>query len=73
MAIGKYAVVKIQEEGIEDMDDLEMFDKNFLKHLTDNLRFPGSQIEFGGAIVVTPAFKFGTKSQMRLEAASNIV
>ena len=47
--------------------------KDFLKHLTDNLKSPDGQIKVGGAMVVTPAFKFGEKLQMRLEATLNLV
>ena len=49
-----------------------MIDKDFLKLLIDNLKLPGGQINVGGAMVVTPEFKFGAKSKMILEAALNI-
>ena len=61
-------VMKLQEEGIKDVDYLEMFDKDFLKQLIDNLKCPGGQINVGGAMVATTAFKFGVKVQIRLEA-----
>ena len=50
-----------------------MVDKDFLKWLTDNIKLFGGQINVGGAIVATPDFKVGAKSQMILKAASNIV
>ena len=61
MAIGYYIVVKLQEEGIEDVDDLEIVDKDFLKQLTDKLKHLGGHINVGGAIIATPYFKFGVK------------
>ena len=72
-AIAQDTVVKLQEEGIEGVDDLELVDIYFLKQLTDNLERPGGQINVGGAMVVTSDFKSGVKSQMILEAAWNIV
>ena len=66
-------VVNIQEEGIEDMGYFETVDKDFLKKLTDNLKFPDGNINVGGAMVTTPDFKFGTKLQMILETAFNLV
>ena len=73
MAIWHDTVVKLHEEGINDVDDLEMVDKDFLKQLTYNIKRPGGHINVGGAIVATPTFKFGEKFQMRLKANSNIV
>ena len=73
MAIGYYIVVKLQEEGIEDVDDLEIVDKYFLKQLTENLKRPGDQINEVGVMVLIPDLKLGAKSQKRLEADSNIL
>ena len=73
MDVGHDAVAKIQEEEIKFMDDLEMVDKYFINQLIDNLKHHGIQIIVGGAMVVTLYFKFGTKLQMRLEYASNLV
>ena len=50
-----------------------MVDKYFLKKLTDNLKRPCVQINVGGAMVAKPAFMFGARLQMRLEAALNLV
>ena len=66
-------MVKLQEEGIEDVDDLEIVDKYFLKQLTDNLKRPGDQINEVGVMVLMPDLKLGAKSQKRLEADSNIL
>ena len=38
-----------------------MFDKDFLKHLTDNLKRSGGQINVGGAMVATLSFNPGAK------------
>ena len=38
-----------------------MVDKYFLKHLTDNLKLPGGQINVDDVMVLTPYFKFGAK------------
>ena len=66
-------MVKLQEEGIEDVDDLEIVDKYSLKQLTDNLKRPGDQINEVGVMVLMPDLKLGAKSQKRLEADSNIL
>ena len=50
------------------MYDMEMADKDIIEQLIDNLKLPDGQINVGGAMVATPAFKFGAKSYMRLEA-----
>ena len=72
-AIAQYTVVKLQEEKICGVDDLELVDKYFIKQLIDNLKLPCGQINVGGAMIVAPDFYSGAKSQMILEAASNIV
>ena len=73
MAIDPDTVAKIQEEGIKYVDYLEKVDKDFLKHLIDNLKRLGGQINVGGAMVVTQAFKFGAKLHMILESDSILV
>ena len=73
MVIGHDMVLKSQEKGIEDVDDLKTVDKDFLNQLIDNLKRLCGQINFGGVMIATPFFKFCAKSQMRLEAASNIL
>ena len=54
-------MVNIQKDGIKDVDDLEMVDKDLLKQLTCNLKHPGRQINVGGTMVATPDLKFGAK------------
>ena len=54
-------VVNLQEEGIKDVDYLEIVDKDFPKKLSDNLKLPGGRINVGGAMFATSAFKFGVK------------
>ena len=66
VAIGRYLVVKFQEEGIKDGGGLDMVDKDFLKQLTDNLKRPCGKINVSCAMVATPYFKFGSKLHMRL-------
>ena len=73
MRIGHNIVAKLQEEGIEDVNDLGLVDNYFLNQITDNLKQPSGQINVGGVMVATPALKFGEKLQMRLDAALNIV
>ena len=73
MDTGNDAVVKINEEGINNVDGFEMVDEDVLKKLIDNLKLPGGQINVGGAMVAMPYFKFGEKLQMRLEAVSNLL
>ena len=63
-------MAKLQEEGIENVDDLDMDNKDFFKQLIDHLKTPGGQISYVGAMVVTPSFNFSAKSNIRLEAAS---
>ena len=50
-----------------------MVDNYFLNNLTDDLKRPGGHINMGGLMVATLDLKFGAKSQMRLEASSDIV
>ena len=73
MVIGRDMVSTLQEEGIKDVDDLDMVGKNFFKCLTYNLKRPGGQIIIVGVMVATPDFKFGAKLHMRLEDALNLV
>ena len=73
MVIGHNVVVNIQEDFIKDVDDLDMVDKDFIKQLTDNLKWPGDQINVCCAMLETPAFNFGAKLQMILETTLIIV
>ena len=71
MAIWPDMVVKLKDELIKDADDLDMFYKDLLKQLTDNLKCSAEQTNVVVVMVETAAFKFGAKSQMILEATSN--
>ena len=72
MAIVRDTVVNIQEYRIKDVDFGEMVDKDFIKQSIDNLKLTSCQANVGVVIFVTSAFKFGAKSQMALEPASNL-
>ena len=51
-----------------------MVDKYVINQLTYNLKRPGGKINVGDDVMVaTLSFKFDARSQMTLEAASNIV
>jgi hypothetical protein len=71
--------IQLQEEGIDDVGDLVDFDKETLKQVADNLRRPGGRVPnpdpgaAAGAMIPTPPFVFGAKSQMRLLAACDLV
>ena len=41
VAISHETRIKLQEEGIDDIDDIADFDKYTLKQVADNLRRPG--------------------------------
>ena len=73
MAIWQYTAAKLHQEGIKDVNDLEMVDKNFLKQLTDKLKHTGVKNNVGGAMFVTLDLKFCVKLQMILEPDSKIL
>ena len=79
MGITHDTVIQIQAEGITNMDDLIDFNKDTLQQVADNLRRPGRRIPDPtsnaqpGALIPTPPFVFGAKSQKRLQAACNLV
>ena len=79
MAIPHETRIQLQEEGIDDVGDLVDFDKETLKQVADNLRRPGGRVPnpdpgaAAGAMIPTPPFIFGAKSQMRLLAACDLV
>ena len=50
-----------------------MVDTVFLKQLTYTLKHTSGRITVGSAMFATSDFKFGTKLQVILEAASNLV
>jgi hypothetical protein len=79
MAIPHATRMQLQEEGIDDVSDLADFHKDTLKQVADNLRRPGGRVPnpdpgaAAGAMIPTPPFVFGAKSQMRLLAACDLV
>ena len=79
MAIPHATVMQLRNEGITAVDDLEEFDADSLAQIANNLRRPGGRIPDPtpgappGATIPTPPFVFGAKSQMRLEAACDLV
>ena len=44
VAISHETRIKLQEEGIDDIDDIADFDKYTLKQVADNLRRPGGWV-----------------------------
>ena len=78
MALPAATRIVIAQEGLEDLADLIEFDERSLRQITDNLRRPGGRVPdpdpnaSAGATIPTPAFVFGTKSQLCLKAACDI-
>lgn len=64
MAIPQETVAQLKVEGIQNVSDLQDFNKNVLDQIASNLRGPA-----GGAA----AFVFGAKSQKRLLVATKLV
>ena len=68
----------LAKEGIKTVDDLDEFDDESLKQITDNFRRPGGRIPdpnagaVNGATIPTPSFVFGAKSQLCLKSAITI-
>jgi hypothetical protein len=79
MAIAHDTRIQLQQEGINNVVDLADFEKDTLKQVADNLRRPGGRVPdpdpgaAAGAMIPTPPFVFGAKSQMRLLAACDLV
>ena len=78
LAIPAATRAQLATEGFQTGTDLAEFDNKSLKQLTENLRCPGGQIPdpnpnaAPGAMIRTPSFIFGAKSQLRLKAAITI-
>ena len=70
---------KLAEEGIISVNDLADFDKDSIKQVAENLRYPCGYVADPdpnanpGATIPTPPFIFGAKSQLRLNAATELV
>ena len=79
MGLTNATVLKLQEEGINSVDDLADFDKETFEQIAANLRRPSGRIPDPnpnadpGSTVPTPPFVFGAKSQQRLLVASKLV
>ena len=75
MGIPHVTVVQLGIEGIVTIGDLADFHKDALQQLADNLHKPGGWImdpnpaAAAGAMIPTPAFVFGAKSQKHLGVA----
>ena len=69
---------RLAVEGLMTVGDLQDFDDETFKQLVENLRKPGGMIPDpnpaapAGAVIQTPAFVIGAKSQMRLKTAMDI-
>ena len=78
MAIPRNRRVQLSTEGLGMLDDLSDFDDKTLKQVVENLRKPGGTIPDprdeapAGAVIPTPSFVFGAKSQMRLKGVVSI-
>ena len=70
---------KLAEEGIISVNDLADFDKDIVIQVAENLRRPGGRVADPdpnanlGVTIPTPPFIFGAKSQLRLNAATELV
>lgn len=70
---------KRTDKGITTASDLANFDKDNMKQVAENLLCPGGPVADPdpatdvGAIIPTPPFIFGAKTQLRLKAATEIV
>ena len=79
MAIPHATVIKLQDEGINDPDDLTDFTKDSLMQVAENLRKPGDRIPNPdpnapvGSTIPRPSYVFGAKSQKRLLEACELV
>ena len=79
MSIPRATVTQLANEGIVTVEDLEDFDGESIKQIANNLRRPGGRVRdptpgaARGATIPTPPFVFRSKSQMRLEVATNLI
>ena len=75
MALAHATRLQLAVEGLAQVNDLTEFDNDSLKQITENLRKPGGTVPdpnpnaAEGAVIPTPAFVFGAKSQARLKVA----
>lgn len=79
MALPHATVIALVDEGIDDPDDLQEFDKVTLAQVVESLRKPGDRIPNPdpgapqGATIPRPPYVFGAKSQKRMLAASKLI
>eukprot|EP00957_Ditylum_brightwellii_P129299 9863139-Ditylum_brightwellii.AAC.1 len=75
MNIPHATVVQLVSKGIDAVADLADFDKSSIKQIAENLRWPAGRIPDPtpgadpGAMIPTPLFTFGAKSQQCLLVA----
>ena len=71
--------LQLIKEGIISLDDLAEFDNESLKQIAKNLCWPTGRIDDTnptapeGAMIPTPPFVFGAKSQIRLRVSAELV
>ena len=76
MGILHRMVVQMQQEGIITVNGIAEFDKEMINTLSSNLCCPSGRVPDpnaaapAGAMIPTPPFDFGDKTQARLVAAS---
>jgi hypothetical protein len=79
MRIPNATTIQLQEEGVLNVDNLVDFDKDTVEHIAANLQRPAGRAAdpnpaaAAGAMIPTPPFVFGAKSQHRLIHAAKLV
>ena len=79
MGIARETVLKLQQEGINEPDDLVEFDKDTLNQVAENLRKPGERVPnpdpnaAAGSTIQRAPYVFGAKSHKRLLETSELV
>ena len=76
MGILAAARLRLQQEGISNIDDLAKFCPDDIKQLAETLRKPGGRVadpNDGEATIPTPPFQFGARSIKRLTEACHLV
>ena len=79
MGIPHDTIVQLNVEGISSIADLVDFNKDLIEQLASNLHLPGGMVPdpnpaaAPGAMVLTPPFVFGAKSQKQLTIACNLI
>ena len=79
MGIPHDTIIQLNVEGISVIADLADFDKDSIEQLASNLHHPGGTVPdpkpaaAPGAMVPTPPFVFGVKSQKQLTIACDLI